>query len=277
VNATLKPPSAPTGKLRRRSTKILSGLIGLYVLICLIVFFGQRHLIYYPSARMFPLPPGFEAWKSAGSDEIQGYKRVGHSDVCLFFFHGNASNARGWAHATVDFPGDVFVLEYQGYGERPGSPSEREIKAAAKAAFAAEAPHYRTVIVCGQSLGCGVTPAILEGHSAEVGALVLITPFTSISDMAAAQFPFLPTSLLLKDRFQLFEAWRAFPGPSYVIAAGSDEVIPEKLWSKYIRAQTTRHQVVVIPNAKHNDPRPSSSFWDKAIEEARKPARPSNP
>jgi hypothetical protein len=252
-----------------KGVKLLGCFIGLYILVCLVVFLCQRRLIYCPSAEQVQLPPGFEVWKTAGTDEVQGYRRQGQADVCLFFLHGNAGNARGWAQATVDFPGDVFVLEYPGYGERPGSPSERALKSAALAGFDAEAHRYRAVILCGESLGCGVTPAILEKHSAAVRALVLITPFTSASDMAAAQFPFLPTALLLKDRFPLFEEWRAYAGPSFVVVAGNDEVIPAKLSARYIQAQTARRQVAVIPNARHNDVRISAAFWQKVIVEAR--------
>jgi pimeloyl-ACP methyl ester carboxylesterase len=252
----------------RTSLKLLGRLAGIYAVVCVLMYLAQRRLIYYPSAERFALPEGFEAWTAGGSGEVQGYRRLGKSDACLFFLHGNAGNARGWAHAVTDFPGDVFVLEYPGYGQRPGRPSEASLKAAALAAFEAQALHHRTVILCGQSLGCGVAPAILERHSARVAALVLITPFTSLADVAAAKFPFLPTSLLVKDRFPLFEAWRAYAGPSFVLVAGDDEVVPAKVSARYLEAQTASHRVTVIPRARHNDPEASADFWRKVIAQA---------
>ena len=102
-----------------------------YVAICVLVYFGQGKLLYAPSKYQNPLPAGFEVWRSADGSELWGYKRGAGARECLFFFQGNGGNASGWSHAAAEFPGDIFVLEYPGYGQRGGSPSERSLKEAA--------------------------------------------------------------------------------------------------------------------------------------------------
>ena len=197
-----------------------------YLLFCLLLYWGQRRLIYLPSAALHPLPDGFVEWLSA-EGRHWGFKRTGAgTNTCLFFFHGNGGNARGWSHHAAEFPGDVFVLEYPGYGAREGKPTEAGIKEAALAGFEAEQARYQTVIVAGQSLGAAVTQAVFVRHPGQIARLVLITPFTSILDMARSQYPWVPTKWLLQDRMALFEEWKAFPGNSWVLLAGRDEVIP---------------------------------------------------
>jgi uncharacterized protein len=173
------------------SFKLISlALIG-YAAFCVFLFIIQRRLIYFPSRETVPLPEGFVLWTSPdGKGETWGYKRIRGARECLFYFHGNGGNASGWSHAVAEFPGDIFVLEYPGYGKRPGRPSEHSIKAAARQAFAAEHSPYDKVIVAGQSIGTGVTEAIFSAWPERIHKLVLITPFLSLGDVAAHQFFF---------------------------------------------------------------------------------------
>src|SRR5688572_18189717 len=135
-----------------------------WIVLCGAGCFAQRRMLYFPSRQQNPLPAGFEAWPSPDGKETWGYRRLAGKRECLFFFHGNGGNASGWAHAVEEFPGDIFVLEYPGYGQRPGSPTERSIKEAALKGFEAEAGRYANIVLAGQSLGGGVTEAIFTKH-----------------------------------------------------------------------------------------------------------------
>src|SRR5687767_8763178 len=176
--------------------KILLLAVLAYLGICVLLFFAQRKLIYMPSRGNAVLPAGFEPWliTDPRTREFTGFKRVAQtspSTNCLFFFHGNGGNASGWSHAVEEFPGDIFVLEYPGYGERPGAPTESSIKSAALRAFEAElgrAHGYSKIILCGQSLGSGVTETIFTRHAEKLHALVLITPFLSPAEVASTHY-----------------------------------------------------------------------------------------
>src|SRR5688500_19074800 len=112
-------------------------------------------IVHLPTAPLVEVPSWFPPAAACSSPffftsrrrhtRLQGdwCSDVCSSDLCLFFFHGNGGNASGWAHAVEEFPGDIFVLEYPGYGQRPGSPTERSIKEAALKGFEAEAGRYR--------------------------------------------------------------------------------------------------------------------------------------
>lgn len=239
---------------------------GAYLGICLLVYVAQRRLIYFPSRYAHPLPEDFKAWRSPDGSEFWGYKKVTGAREALFFFHGNGGNASGWSHAVAEFPGDVFVLEYPGYGDRGGVPSEKSLKAAALAGFEAEHARYEKLVVAGQSLGTAITEVIFSRHPQKVSHLVLITPFTSIAEVARAQFPWLPTQWLLRDQMHLFDHWQKFPGKSCVVLAGRDEIIPRSHNLRYLQAKTGACEIVELPEESHNSIQLEESFWKKVLQ-----------
>jgi pimeloyl-ACP methyl ester carboxylesterase len=242
-------------------------LIG-YAGICLLLFFAQRKMIYMPSRARAPLPVGFQPWhltNHTGGSELWGFKRTNGAAECLFFFHGNGGNASGWSHAVAEFPGDIFVLEYPGYGERPGAPTEQSIKAAALRAFESEHARYKKVVLCGQSLGTGVTEPIFTKYPEKIHALVLITPFLSLAEVASAHYRWLPTRWLLRDRLHLFDSFLRFPGKSLVVTASDDEIIPRSHSLKYLACTNENRCAIDLPATTHNTIELDAAFWNKIL------------
>jgi hypothetical protein len=235
----------------------------MYLGLCGLLYVVQRRMIYIPSPSRNELPPGFVEW-TAPDGHLLGYKRVAKSTNCLYFLHGNAGNARSWAAATEAFPGDVFVLEYPGYGEREGAPSEASLKRAALEGFD-HLPVAGKITVCGESLGTGIAEVLMRQRTERMGLLVLITPFTSLLDMARAQMPFVPTGLLLKDRLLLYDAWLAYPGRSWVVLADHDEVIPKSQSKKYADRAGANRKVMVMPMTSHNTISLSKADWGRLL------------
>jgi pimeloyl-ACP methyl ester carboxylesterase len=54
----------------------------------------------------------------------------------------------------------------------------------------------------------------------------LVTPYDSIVGVAAEQYPFMPVSLLMADRYESFRYAPAVRAPTHIIAAGQDRIIP---------------------------------------------------
>jgi pimeloyl-ACP methyl ester carboxylesterase len=144
----------------------------------------------------------------------------------LIYFGGNAEdvsqNMPGLAGA---FPNDaIYLLHYPGYGGSSGSPSEQAIFADALALFDRVHAEHKNIVVIGRSLGSGV--AIHVASLRPVKRLVLVTPYDSLGDVAAHNYPYLPVRWLLRDKF---ESWRYAPqvmAPTRIIVAEQDEVIP---------------------------------------------------
>lgn len=89
--------------------------------------------------------------------------------------------------------------------------------------------------VIGRSLGTGV--AVRRASEQPASRLILATPYDSIVEIAAGQYPYVPVSWLLRDRY---ESWRYAPNvtvPSTLIEAEQVEVIPhastERLFARF--------------------------------------------
>jgi hypothetical protein len=79
------------------------------------------------------------------------------------------------------------MLDYRGYGDSQGSPSERALQQDALAAVDYCVRHAQgaPVIIYGESLGgaVGIYAAVNSKHKQSIGGLVLQNTFTSIPDM----------------------------------------------------------------------------------------------
>jgi len=214
------------GKMFRQLTR-LAGLAGLiYVGVVAVVALRQRQMVFFPSHT--EEDAGLAAWRIDG--EWVGLARVPRQPKAVWLLlHGNGGQASDRSDALGCFDADdaVYLLEYPGYGPRPGSPSRRAIDAAAEQAYLELRRRHPglAVGVAGESLGSG--PAAFLGTMRPAPDLiVLVVPFADLPSLAAERMPWLPARWLLLDRWDNVAALRAFDGPVEIYAARKDVVIP---------------------------------------------------
>ena len=242
------------------------GLIGtsFYLGACGFLYFMQRKLIYMVSKQARgTLPPDFARWEDHG--EFLGYKREQGQPHALVFLHGSAHNAQEWCWAVQHFPGDVYVVEFPGYGEKPGATTEFSLCQAGLRGFDSVPPHPGTTLLCGQSLGTAVAAAILETRESKVQAVVLITPFTCLEAVAKWHYPLFPVVWLLKDRLAVLPAWEKFTGPAWALFAGKDEMIPTGTEEQFRKAAGPGKQVRVFPGRQHSQILLQAEDWGQFL------------
>lgn len=257
-------------------------LVASYIGLTLFLAIAQRSYIYHPrratpeaaerEARAVRLQP----WRDADGALIGWCRRSPEPAARrALVLHGNAGSATDrhyYADVFSARPGgedwSVFILEYPGYGARPGRPSERALTAAAVAAMDAlfeESP--APVLLVGESLGGGVACALAAERPAQTAGLLLITPFPSLADVAAVHYPFLPVGLFLRDRYDAAAALRRFSGPLAVVTAGADEVVPARLgralWEGYGGPKRIFEQAGRTHNTLDLDP--GAPWWNEAV------------
>src|SRR5262249_13138630 len=122
----------------------------------------------------------------------------------VLYFHGNGE-VLAWLvprfrAITADGIG-LVVMSDRGYGGSTGSPSESALLRDAASAYDFARARYDadSIVAWGFSLGTGVAVATVAAHP--VGGLILEAPYTSITDLAARAFPFLPVRPLVRDSF----------------------------------------------------------------------------
>ena len=145
--------------------------------------------------------------------------------------YGNGSCATICAHYADVIQGiaafDVFIVEYPGYADRPGSPSQKSLFRAADEAFQLLDTNGPVYLV-GESLGTGVAANLAGTHPDQIAGVVLLAPYNRLADAAQYHYPILPVHLLLMDRFPSEDYLRNYHGPVAVLVAGQDQVVPEK-------------------------------------------------
>lgn len=223
-----------------------------YAGACIALLVFQRSLIYYPQPRAFGNLADLLVLPAAGADLVVSVRPHG-GPKALLYFGGNAEDVSASLASFSDaFPDyAIYLLHYRGYGGSSGKPSEELIDADARALFDKVRLDHPEIALVGRSLGSGVAVRLATERPAT--RLVLVTPYDSLQEIAAKQFPYFPVRWLLFDKF---ESWRYAPAirvPVLLLQAEHDEMIPgtstDRLNAAFAKGVATR---VIIRGTGHN-------------------------
>lgn len=267
--------SQKTNRWRRLAFVVFGAFIVGYLLLCLVTFFVQRRMIYFPAKMELPAAEnyaasrGFVAWKNP-SGEIIGWRLPAqtNSTGSVLILHGNGGLAlnRNYLATPIHQAAsvDVFILEYPGYGARPGGPSEKSFLAAAEEAFQLLPTNAPKFIVT-ESLGTGVGAHLAQKFPTQVAAMILFVPYDNFVSLAQSKMPFLPVALILRDRFQPAKWLENYRGPIHFVLAAHDEIIPIRFGKKLYESYQGPKSVQVFASAGHNDVGAQSPEWWRKV------------
>ena len=271
----------------------LSLVIGVLLCVAMLAFF-QRSLIYLPSRdpRIEPqdsgLPDGqvhtitvttedgleLRGWHvlpegvtAAGPEQCDW--QLESDRPVIIYFSGNAGNR---IYRTMDFElftqlgCHVFVFDYRGYGDNPGSPSEALLAADAHAiwdyAVQTRGLAADRLFLFGESLGGGVAvrlAAELCQSGTPPAGLMLRATFSSLVDVAAHHYCWLPVRMLMVDRFPSVERIPSVSCPILHIHGVRDRIVPIQFGRELFAAAPevssggVAKRFVELPMAGHND------------------------
>ena len=244
--------------------KLTVVLAAIYVIVAVAAFVMQRRLMYFPDpTRVAPAAfalAGIEERELKAADGavlIAWYGRAAPGQPTLLYFHGNAGNLASRSERVRKYADrgiGIFMLSYRGYSGSTGSPSERANVADAKLAYDAlidEGVEPEDIILYGESLGSGV--AVQLAAENPVGGLILDAPYTSIVDVAAKAYPFLPVRGFIFDRYDTVRHLKGINAPLLVLHGEDDEVIPVDMGRAVYDAAKGLKEIVTFPGAGHTD------------------------
>jgi pimeloyl-ACP methyl ester carboxylesterase len=196
-----------------------------YLGICVLLYAFQGSLIYFPQPRTYRSPATTATLKLPDVSLCLSV-RPHQSPKALIYFGGNAEDVSLNLPAfSAAFPEhSLYLLHYRGYGESSGEPSEEALHADALALYDKVHAEHADVTIVGRSLGSGVATRLASERP--VSRLVLVTPYSSIVELAADQYPYFPVRWLLKDKFESWRYAARITTPTLLVAAEHDEVIP---------------------------------------------------
>jgi uncharacterized protein len=198
----------------------------------------------------------------------------------LVYFHGNGEVMGDvlWMARELNQRGiGVVLAEYRGYGlsadATQSSPSEAglyEDAEAVLAALAREGIESKRIALFGESLGTGVAVEMAaRGHGA---SLVLVTPYTSIPEVAS-RFAFgFPAQLLMRERFDSLAKAARVAVPTLLLHGTDDGVVPYAMGKKLATA-FPHARLITVQGGHHNDLFLGEGwrFFDEVVEFVRRP------
>jgi fermentation-respiration switch protein FrsA (DUF1100 family) len=149
----------------------------------------------------------------------------------VLFLHGNAGNISHRLDYLMMFKRLGFatlIVDYRGYGQSTGTPSEegtyRDASAALRWLSESRGILPGAVVLVGESLGGAVASWLAARHRPR--ALVLLSTFTSVPDLGAKIYPFLPVRLISRFSYDNLERIVRIKAPVFVAHSRDDDIVP---------------------------------------------------
>ncbi len=184
--------------------------------------------------------------------------------------HGNAGHSLHRQYFARGFEPyfSVYLLEYPGYGSRPGRPGEDAFVEAARQAVQqlVEEDPALPVFLLGESIGTGVATRLATMFPDLIPGVLLVTPFTNLVDVGRLSFPRVLVRAVLRDRFDNEAALEGYTGRVGFLLAGQDEVVSTELGQRLYDGFTGEKRMWIQEGAGHNtlDFSPTSPWWQEA-------------
>lgn len=234
----------------------------LYAAVCVLVYFVQEKLIFFPQQLekdfgfRFEVP--FEEISLKTEDQVLLNAVLFKADQprgVIFYLHGNAGSLNSWGDVAPVYTSlnyDVFMLDYRGYGKSGGKiSSQKQMYQDVQTAYNHLKTRYaeRHIIVLGYSIGTG--PATKVAAENKPRLLLLQAPYYSLKDLMKRYFPVLPT-FLLKYPFETYRYLQKCTMPVVLFHGEEDEIIyygSSLQLKKHLKSTDT---LITLPGLGHN-------------------------
>ncbi len=262
----------PVRRFTRRIARYGAVALLAYLLVVLLAWAMENSLIYFPAKYPEGVwnPPGLEfedAWFTASDGtRLHGwYVPSANPRAVILFAHGNAGNLSHRYELLQELSKlgiSTMIFDYRGYGRSEGSPSEAGILDDARAArhWLAQRAGVREadIVLMGESLGGGVMVDLAARDGAR--GLILENTFTSLPEVAAYHYPWLPVRMLMQTQLNSAAKIHNYHGPLLQIHGDADTIIPFAIGQQLFAAANEPKELVVIAGGDHNDPRTPQHF-----------------
>jgi fermentation-respiration switch protein FrsA (DUF1100 family) len=239
--------------------------VGVFAAISFYLYFNQKNMVFFPikDLAVNPNDIGLEfenvTVTTADSVNVHGWYLPPDSTVnkVFLFCHGNAGNISHRLE-TIEFiwklKAGVMIFDYRGFGRSDGDPSEEGAYADARACYdwLVNGKGHRPddIIIFGRSLGGAI--GVDLATKVPCGGLVVESSFTSAADMARRIFPILPTSLIIRYKFNTIDKISSVNCPVLVTHSPDDDIVPYDMGEKLYEAAGKPKQFVKLFGG-HND------------------------
>lgn len=223
---------------------VLGSIAIAYAAIVALLFVFQSRLIYFPetgreiatSPQAYGLEYSTHDIRTEDGETLHSWwipaSRDGKPALgSVLLFHGNAGNIShrlDYARMFNRLGYACLLVEYRGYGRSSGTPSEegtyRDALAAWKWLSETRGARPQDIVIAGESLGGAVASWLAVQHAPR--ALLLMSTFTSVPDLAAKIYPFFPVRQISRFYYDNLANLRRIKAPVLVAHSRDDEIVP---------------------------------------------------
>jgi uncharacterized protein len=225
----------------RMAGTVILGIALAYATLAGLMFVAQDRMVFFPEVggRDFGLTPAsaglaYEDVNLLTEDEVRIHGWFVPAPAprgAVVVLHGNAGNISHRVDTVLMFCRlgySTLIIDYRGYGRSSGKPSEegtyRDAEAAWQYLIGPRRFPESQIVIYGESLGGAVAAWLAARHPPR--ALVLASTFTSVPDLGADIYPFLPVRLLARIRYDARGNVARVEAPVFVAHSRDDEIVP---------------------------------------------------
>ena len=263
------------GRVRWLLVRILIGVSAAYG-VAFIVLWSQleKRFVFFHSVEMLYTPTNaglqyddvriqtadglsLQGWFIPGDPSISN--STNSTNETWVWFHGNGGNI-GYrvdelALAHHRTAANLFIFDYRGYGDSEGTPTEEgtylDSRAVIEYLVARSDVDEHRIVYLGHSLGAAVAVELSLTHPP--AAMVLVSPFASVHEMARITLPFPPVGWLVRNHYDNLTRIRQLNLPVLVLHGDQDETVPISQGRKLYEAANQPKRFQVLEGAAHND------------------------
>ncbi|MDO8926548.1 MAG: alpha/beta fold hydrolase [Sideroxyarcus sp.] len=258
-------------KWSRRVRWTLTAVVLAYIAVCVYFWAIQRSKIYLPSAdiqttpdrlgmkyEQFTIPSG--SAKARGELYAWWIPAAVSAAPTLLYLHGHKHNISHLIEHTQrlhDAGYNLLLVDYRGYGKSKGvGPSETAMYEDAESAwnylmYQRRQDPQRTFIY-GHSMGGAVGIELALRHPAAAG-LIVESAFTSMREMAEAEYPWLPVDTLLNQRFDSLDKVGRLKVPVLFIHGTWDKRTPFRMSQQLHEQAAAPKEIKLIEGGEHTN------------------------
>lgn len=243
-----------------------------YIVVVVITYLLQRSMLYFPD----PQKPsesqlqamGLQFWPPNPTSfrGLIASSELSHAKGTVVVFHGNAGAAQHrsyYVQALERLGYRVVLAEYPGFGGRSGKINETNLVADARETVQRVYENFGgPLFILGESLGSGVAAWVAADPPVPLEAVILLTPWDRLPDLAQTLYWYLPARWLLDEQYDNIQNLQSFKGPVAVLIAGQDEVIPNRHSMRLYDALPGPKKLWMFEGAGHNSwPTAATEDW----------------
>jgi len=251
--------------LAKRLIKSLVMIITIsWIILSFMIFVNQKDLIFVPTKKYINTPESYNLPYESHILTTKDGERISSWFIphpnprsTLLFLHGNGGNISTRLDTINIFHQlglSIFIVDYRGYGNSSGSPSEEGTYVDAETAWLFLRNNKRinsnNIIIYGRSLGGAI--AIWLAQKYKASALIVESSFTSIVDMGRHNYPYLPINMLAIIKYPSDKRIPSIDVPKLFIHSMEDDIVPYKFGRKLFEIAIPPKKFLKI-NGLHNN------------------------